>query len=1368
MVKSMQFAYNGMMRDVAKSKHPQEFYWDALNVRVTADEKQSSAVLTNEKGNQQVINFPAVTITSSLITYNGGKTRISYQPSSGIAEQLSSGALSSFASSHKIVAMVAARRSLIVFTTSKDLSTTTSGMDCIWEVTGILNETYTANLLYVRNLGFSAEKPLQVLYNYENENIEKVYWVDGQEQVRSLNLREKDSPINIAIEALDMVGTVSFSQPVITQILTGGKHTAGMIQYAYNLYRLNSAQTKFGPLSEIKPLAKTNGGGDVNEVVGATPVVQINDIDTRYDSIKVYAIKYTSLNEQPSVSLIADREIGNDPSLTIYDDGSIISTIGIDEFAFLGSDPIVPQHIEIKDSRMFFFNIKQKNFLLPDELDMRAYSWSSIRSYRIVNTPVTLENPDSSDSKPSSSNNAIRTISYTNPDSIKWAVGTRADAINFDYDIYKFQQDGLTLGGEGKYIKYQILQRTAAQLSESPSEYRFLKDNELYRIAIRFYNHRGQRSLPKWIADFVTPEGNLEGNYNTLKVTLNQDFKDYINDDANWESEDDRPVGFEILLAERTAADKLAVAQGIITGTIINTPSTVQLSETEKREKTNSETKLPDAFVRLRKEVPSLAPIKPVSSFQSLQFRDAGETNNPLTEIQFDDEGDKGSGKQADTWQVTTFMQMWGPDIIFDDVNISEGVKLHVLGAVKNTENYSWLKEIEIETKQVKAEGKIENGVHPEATGVTRRPIKGSITNLCDRGLINDPNGTDPDKRVSFNQFYRKFGTYIPRVSNSIKSILGAPEIVEKGQGTTIYNNDSRFQYKNNLYGLLSDSENEFGNDGIANRAVINVNCEGAKSIVFALDSTSTDASRFPNWLTLWTETGISAATSDGESTLLAEFRRGSSFKYVGGIYGGFSYEAKKRTSYRTIGPYTPFSPTGPDEVQIDNAGDTYVGNFRFARLSPGNDDALAVGNVQYTEIVEFPVETTVDLKNRNDISTSAWDSKFQPTYNEYHKYNTVYSQKGDLITTTDLDYNLRPVEEFDTRIQSSKVKIPNETIDSWTDTQVNETMDLDGKYGPIRATINHRDNIYTLQEEAVALISINPRVTVSAEDGIPTELGTGAVLSDYNYLTTKSGTINKWSLIDSQTGFYYFDLYNRTWMRFSGNSLIDLFDTYGMNSFIRSNQNILFNFIAMDNPIIGKGATGGYDISTNTVYLTLLQTGKDWTISFNEKTNSFVSFHSYTPAFYINKGKHLFTAQTNSKEIWLQNSDSSLATWNTFYDVKYPWYVVFEVNPQERDCVFNNIEYKGECYLNGTDQPNTTFSHIHAYNEYQDTGKVILTNDSARRKFRMWRIQIPRDQQQIMDRMRGQWIKVKLSGEQPDNLEHVIHNIVFYYTVYP
>src|SRR5690606_16929363 len=214
-------------------------------------------------------------------------------------------------------------------------------------------------------------------------------------QLRYLNIKHSiangdlEEIIDIPKESINQYGGFKLSKIDVSNSIHGGNHTAGMIQYAYSLYRINGSETPISPLSELVSLDKiTAGGGEVNEIVGKSPIIRISNIDSNYTNIKIYAIKYTSLNETPSVSIIEDAEIPSNGTLQIIDTGDIIQTISLEEFLFLGNDSIIAKNIVAKDNRLFYSNYKEKLYDL--DVDVRCYSFDSSGSAIIYSNLIVI------------------------------------------------------------------------------------------------------------------------------------------------------------------------------------------------------------------------------------------------------------------------------------------------------------------------------------------------------------------------------------------------------------------------------------------------------------------------------------------------------------------------------------------------------------------------------------------------------------------------------------------------------------------------------------------------------------------------------------------------------------------------------------------------------------------------------------------------------------------------------------------------------------------------------------------------------------------------------------------------------------------
>lgn len=1337
--KKVKCSFRGSTKDITKSKHPFEYYFEGQHLKLLATSNQSTASVTNEKGNSLVVTIPSITINTSTNVITYGSNTLNYVNSGEIDEQIIDGNLPTSSSTQKIIGYTTTREGLVLLTTD-DL-----GMDCIWLVDNVLDDSYNLSLLYVRNLGFSSSAQIQVIFNYENENIQKIYWVDGIHQIRFLNIthdsiEDNDPLIDVPSNSLNFVGTVSFSQPIIQNVVGGGTHTAGMIQYAYNLYRLNSSQSKISPLSELVSLDKGNnlGGGALNDIVGAAPVINISNIDTSYTHIKIYAIKYTSYNEIPSINLIEEREIDSS-SITIYDDGSTISSLSLEEFLFLGSDPYIPKHIESKDNRLFLANLQTKEFVLPDELDTRAYSFPISSTTTNVWSNPQLNSAGSIDK---TKNKLPVTSAYLVP--------LKHDSINLDYDINKYQYNSTILGGTGKYIKYQLVQQSAAVLGNT-NDLKFLKDREIYRIGIQFYNRLGQISLPKWIADFKAPSGNLSNSFNTLKVEFTTSFISWLNS-YPFESEDDIPVGYKIVRADRTINDRTIICQGLLSGMMVNSPRDTEgaslYNTTEKRIDSQSHVKLPNFLVRTFQ---TISPLKPNSHLEAMQFGNTGGLDNPLTEIQYEE-----SERKADTYQYTAMYQMYSPEVMFESVSLNSATKFNVIGGMTNTANNFWGQKRNVANQIPEVEGKTLNKLTPNVSGGTEVNINGDISKILNRGLISETNGSNPNIFVAFLQWYREFNGLVAAPNLREYYIYGSPEVTARGQSNTIYNNNSKYEYSNSLEGFLTDGEDEFKEDGPTDRAIISLNSFGAQCVTFVADDGSdTDIQPHlrPLMETLYANSGLSATNL----VLISELIRPSADIYLSGIYGGNSYEDKKRTTYLEIGQYTDITTTS---IQINSPGDTFVQEFKFMRIGKTDTEVYSLGVNQMTELVSIMVETTVDLKNRNDISIGQWDSNFQPQYVQYHEYNRVYSQQPTLVQNEDVDFTFKRIKNFDTRIQATKLKIPNESIDSWTDILVNEILDLDGKYGPINNILAYEDKMFTFQDEAIAGIAINPRVQVQGNDGIGIELGIGGILYDYNYITTKSGSINKWGIVRTKKGIYYYDALNKAIGRLPDAVKIFLSDAKGYHSYFNNNFN--YSRLVEDNPVNGFGAVLGYDNYNNDVYITLLQDDA-FTLCYNELKEEFIDNKTYTPSMYINKGEKLLLPNSNNNKLY----EHYKGNYNTFFGVTQSTYIILQLNPEaDYDCIFDNIHFNSEIYLNDIDQSDKTLTHIQAYNEYQDSGRIPLVNarsGNLRRKFREWRADIPRDGR---NRIRNPWIFLKLELENTSNYELILHDIIVLYTI--
>ena len=1347
MIKQQTLGFQGMLKDLSKSKQSDK-YFDAKNIRILATDKNSSLAMTNESGNEILFSIPLPVFNSAetKIEYNTGsqqksisyKTTSSSYPKCQLEEYFTlSEGVDKTSGVQKIIGVKELRDSVLVVTTDNN------GWDCFWELTGINSEVYDIELKYMSNLGFSTDNLLQILFNYENSVIQKVYFVDGKNQLRFINLKQSISNgdsinlIDLNSSTIDTVSTLDLSQPKITNVISGGSHTSGMIQYAYGLYILNGSQTTISPLSQLTPIDKglNLGGGEVNESLGKSVNVTIENIDEKFTHIKLYSIKYTSYNQIPEVKIVADREIDSSGLFSFTDTGLDGTEMSLEAFLFLGSNPIIPKHITTKDNRLFAFNIKEVSFDV--DLDTRAYSYNSFSQAIIMEDVV---------AGPS----GVSGTNFVVP--ANFNVPPKHDCINADYDSYKYQSDGSTLGATGKYVSVEFFQDFINQ--DEAKNYKFFKDREIYRIGIKFYNRRGQATEAKWIMDLKAPEGNLEGNYNRLKVSLTNEFTNWLNNSSNFESEDDKPVGYRIIRADRQLSDRTILTQGMINPMVANYAHRDKHRDYNLRvndTNSNESNKMPSVTRIFETQVPFT---------KCTDYLDLS-ANNPNDPTNLNNGKDRegfisASSRdwRAQTYQHNRLMQMFSPEILFNDVQIDSSYKLNVVGLSSRSLIANWSTETNPVSGVNEVEAKFLHGVSLSSPGVQTQDIASDPNFLMDRSFFGPTNG---ENTRATHQLYQSFnGLFHKNTGTKIYELYGSPEVTESGADFKAYNNDFSLRYSNHLKTMLIDDWRE--TNAVNNDAEVQIrgcNTIGSRCITFV---EGPDESDFPitsrkSIETIKNNTGI----SENEGVLLAEFVKDSSVIYTGGIYGGNSYEAKKNSSYIEIGDYSSISNLS---VTINSPGDTFVDVFTFAKFTKDSIESEDLSYNILSEIVSIKVETSVDLKNRNDLSITEWDNRWQPRMDEYVAYNKVYSQQPTLVKTTTDGDKLKKIQEFDGRIISSKEKIPGEFIDNWTDFLENEKMDLNGQFGPINSVAKIRDEIFCLQDNAVARISVNPRVQTVGSDGLSVELGTGGILHDYNYITTTSGSLNRFGSISTPKGFYYVDLLNSSIAYSDGSSVINLSDAEGFHSeFLKK---INYEELYLDNPVLGNGVNCGFNSVNSDVYFTFHKSSGSFTISFNEKANAFVSYYDYKPSWYINKGKAMITTNSTNTQLWEHFKGNS----NSFYGEIFNSSITFHVVPQRGEAVLNGLEYKLEALdSNGQILNLDGLTNVRVYNDYQDSEEVeLILRKNSFKKFKKWNVKLPRNKG-TRDRVRGPWGFVELIFKNPDGKMITLHDTTIFYT---
>jgi hypothetical protein len=121
--------------------------------------------------------------------------------------------------------------------------------------------------------------------------------------------------------------------------------------------------------------------------------------------------------------------------------------------------------------------------------------------------------------------------------------------------------------------------------------------------------------------------------------------------------------------------------------------------------------------------------------------------------------------------------------------------------------------------------------------------------------------------------------------------------------------------------------------------------------------------------------------------------------------------------------------------------------------------------------------------------------------------YNAAYSANNSVqVHAAELTTDKEEELDTDYRTFFSNKKENNEPIDSWVKFMPANFLDVDTRYGAITGLRRFHNRLVFWQEEATGLFSVEERTTITDESNMPLILGTGGVLSRYDYLATSNG----------------------------------------------------------------------------------------------------------------------------------------------------------------------------------------------------------------------------------------------------------------------
>lgn len=1154
---------------------------------------------------------------------------------------------------------------IILFTTAKTNTTAslnTAGQ--VWvlqydDASGtILGLTGTSlnpsvHLKYNNILGFSLQYEIyrEAIGRKESSLRGNIYWTDDYNRPRVINIYNPQCPA-IPVGLLDWKPSIDLSTPIIDAVINGGLLLVGSYQVAYQLYSKDGATSIYSPASTLVPITDISldapnfqyDGAAVGTNGGKSIRTTINHIDLRYDFIKIILIEY-EVEDVPVINSVYDVPIDGDSMSFTISGGENKVAITVEEFV----NPLIffdkCKTFTQKKNRLYPANTSTQRFEV--EWDSRAYRFSGVGANNFTASPDQTARLYSRDG-------SFQEFNATIPGDLiaLAALPDSADAVNAyndesgqiygllptqTYDDwlnlyqYKYQYDGVTLGGEGPNVKYSFSAKqyrgddiyldsipydagasifgvkayymintpmievlsnvSGVQNLGTPALDGFdhpingwdsIKNpmyatlfgsfarGEVYRMGIAFYNDKGEESFVKWISDIRIPEPweDTVADLSYYDNTLNMEVR-AMAIDFEFANLPTSVTGFRIVRVERQEQDKTRFGTGVIFG-LLN--GRIDLSGS------------------------GVTQCKMLYSFSNTDIKTAG-----------------GGGTEIPTYFINNDFSESAPGVPEQAPSLHgpfppAGIRItrqNNLGVIKFP-NFDFGK---YEVNSASHFKTIHSYSWPEFfyTG------------------FNGPDGIE-----FLNAGVGYWADYIGGVGSDDRQsgafVTKLRTIEDRGRNIFTFND----QIQVDIEGIVSSnfSPGKMGAEDYHHIGIYTLPDVLGAGVTWELSGFATKSlfSDF-NGIPYFVDTPNSITGSyinNGESGLKdVYFRVISLCRYNFGQYGGPWRSSRYNNTYIACSDFIPrdIVDTFPQALKVFG-GDTYVSfysttlSFFHWKETYGFDNASPSGlGANYDPVSEemsaialaFPAELDLNVEYRdgkywskNQVFTSntaisisdppvgSAGSDFAKFLADEYIYNDAYSQENNLKVYIPKPFNFDTDERQPNWVWVSEQKFDREIIDNWRRYLVNNYLPLEGNYGPINKITNLKEMLLTYQDRGIAQVS-SQEITALPDSGTGAvfQVGTGNILARYDYLSKDFGSFHQHSVVTGPAAVYSFDIRNKKFFRVS-EGLENISDVKGLAAFFRTLKG---NILNTDTVLLGRGIHGAYDSKYNKVYMTFENT---------------------------------------------------------------------------------------------------------------------------------------------------------------------------------
>ena len=960
--------------------------------------------------------------------------------------------------------------------------------DCIVKIDNVNITNPTVHTLYSGNLNFNIQNPIKTYVSYENEKCIKVYWIDGLNQPRVINVA---NDIKYELCDTDLDNHFNFVTPIycnetitITKKAIGGNFHSGVIQYFMTYIDQNDQESKIfyqSPLYYITDNDRSLSPEENSTNSFTLNIKNVNANNLLRKKLRIYSILRTSLDAVPVAKLIYELKLTEDSSdFTLTDTGNVGMNVDPQILLMLGCDEFIPKSFEVKDNTLFFGNVNinttGQESTINEILDFKK------------------------DVNVSTNSTHLKAIKKRNEGSEEvWKA-----------NIKEFQLNGTEVGSRNEVDIWNK--------NGSDNEIKGFMYQEEYMLGVQLLHKSGEWSEPIWVCDKIMSQPPVANPYHEVPyfyTTYNND-NDEINDLID--------NGY-IAIRPLVVCNDLSVSRVLCCG-VLNPVlkyndlllsswffRPVKMNTTYIAE-FNDPTLKDNSFSYINALGNDDGSISIVTEIQPV----GGDSYLASTEVN--------SSKASDFKIMRTWRTFNSPELEFEKINkINNNYTFY---ACADVPIHHLKYDIEMFTATSTETLKEECGFKKKFGTINYMSgtAKSSMTFVGGKEIwIDKHNNTLINTQIFpwHNDVSYSGDLNIDGHHKGSDLVYGAPEkktitnwrvsrhpifksipIEISIKNISVVNEDSVFingiNYSKNVDILVIGGQSDVGS--------VRIQYKSTPHVVINFD--------------YYNENGYTTSTGYASLTygyLLNKDYDANPDNHFKGRFNGKPTDTSMYENTWYIAGDTIKLIKDEDVTVRWTKGDTYYQRYNCLKTYPFSHEAKN----SVIDILSFMVQTRINIdgtydKQKTDIL------HIEPE--NFNRLNDVYSQMDNFFTYHKLDPD-RFQNTFPNLVTWSKQKVFGESIDSWTNIHLTNVLDLDGSLGEITALKLWNNKLIAFQQKGIALIKYNENAMIPQANGAPIVLMNSGIVSGKEYLTNQFGCQNEWSIVNAKSGLYFSDDYN-------------------------------------------------------------------------------------------------------------------------------------------------------------------------------------------------------------------------------------------------